>query len=137
MHIIFIILGYISTVLTSIAYVPQIITVLIHKSGKNISYPYLLLITFEILFYLIYGIGFILDNNLDAIPIIVGGTMQIILVMMLLVLKFIFNVKKKCLHKKSNNIENIENTEHVENTENTENTEHLENIENVGDVEHI
>ena len=99
MNIFFIILGYISIILTSISYLPQIITVIIHKSGKNISYPYLGLIGIELCFYFIYGLGFILDNNLDAIPMIIGSVIQMGLLLTLLVLKILFSCKKKSKHR--------------------------------------
>ena len=101
MHILFIICGYISTILTTISYIPQIVTVIMHKSGKNISYPYIVLIFIDILFYLTYGIGFIVNNNLDAIPILVGSGLQLLTLGMLFILKIYFNVTKKINNKKT------------------------------------
>jgi len=95
MNIIFVIIGYISMILTTISYLPQIITVIIHNSGKNISYPYLALLFVDLLCYLTYGIGFILDNNLDAIPMIIGACLQILLVGTLVSLKTFFSIKKR------------------------------------------
>jgi len=95
MNIFFVIIGYISTVITTVAFVPQIITVFINKSGKNISYPYLLLIFLELILYMTYGLGFILDNNLDAIPIILGGGFQLVLLFILIILKIYFKITKK------------------------------------------
>ena len=37
MHILLVICGYISTILTTISYLPQILTVIMHKSGKNLT----------------------------------------------------------------------------------------------------
>ena len=112
MHILFIICGYISTILTTVSYIPQIVTVIIHKSGKNISYPYIILIGIDILFYLTYGIGFIVNNNLDAIPILVGSGSQLLTLGMLAILKLYFNVTKKKNNKKEPDIieTNIEDT---------------------------
>ena len=101
MNNLFIICGYISTILTTISYLPQIISIIIHKSGKNISYPYIVLIFIDLLFYLLYGIGFIVNNNLDAIPMIIGASLQLILLAILFILKMYFNVTKK-LNKKKN-----------------------------------
>ena len=101
MHILFVICGYISTILTTISYIPQIVTVIMHKSGKNISYPYIVLIFIDILFYLTYGIGFIVNNNLDAIPILVGSGLQLLTLGMLFILKIYFNVTKKINNKKT------------------------------------
>tara|TARA_B110000902_G_C13777468_1_gene386878 strand:- start:158 stop:421 length:264 start_codon:yes stop_codon:yes gene_type:complete len=71
-----------------------------HKSGKNISYPYILLIVIDILFYLTYGIGFIVNNNLDAIPIVVGSGLQLISLSFLFTLKVYYNTSKKIKNKK-------------------------------------
>ena len=101
MYILFVICGYISTILTTISYIPQIVTVIMHKSGKNISYPYIVLIFIDILFYLTYGIGFIVNNNLDAIPILVGSGLQLLTLGMLFILKIYFNVTKKINNKKT------------------------------------
>lgn len=109
MYIIFIIIGYISTILTTISYLPQIFTIIMHKSGKNISYPYLLLITIDVILYIIYGVGFILDDNLDALPIIVGGLIQMILLSILVILKTVFCIKKKMKTKKKANENKSEN----------------------------
>ena len=49
MNILFVIAGYISMILTTFSYLPQIVTVIIHKSGKNISYPYLVLLVVDVL----------------------------------------------------------------------------------------
>jgi uncharacterized protein with PQ loop repeat len=112
MHILFVICGYISTILTTISYIPQIVTVIMHKSGKNISYPYIVLIFIDILFYLTYGIGFIVNNNLDAIPILVGSGLQLLTLGMLFILKIYFNVTKKINNKKAPDLieTNIEDT---------------------------
>ena len=100
MNILFVICGYISTILTTFSYLPQIVTVIMHKSGKNISYPYILLIVIDILFYLTYGIGFIVNNNLDAIPILVGSGLQLISLSFLFTLKVYYNTSKKIKNKK-------------------------------------
>ena len=100
MNILFVICGYISTILTTLSYLPQIVTVIMHKSGKNISYPYILLIVIDILFYLTYGIGFIVNNNLDAIPILVGSGLQLISLSFLFTLKVYYNTSKKIKNKK-------------------------------------
>jgi len=38
---------------------PQIISIIKYKSGKNISYPYLLFILGDCTLYILYGLGFI------------------------------------------------------------------------------
>jgi MtN3 and saliva related transmembrane protein len=109
MHIAFVILGYISMMLTTISYIPQIITVFIHKSGKNISYPYLALLVVDVILYLIYGIGFLLDNNTDAIPMVIGACLQISLLAVLTILKVSCNTMKKISTKQEEDT-NVEET---------------------------
>lgn len=53
------------------------------------------LIVIELCFYFIYGLGFILDNNLDAIPMIIGSVIQMGLLLTLIGLKILFSCKKK------------------------------------------
>ena len=44
MYILFVICGYLSTVFALITQIPQVVTIIKHRSGKNLSYPYLALI---------------------------------------------------------------------------------------------
>mgnify|MGYP006088280411 CR=1 FL=1 len=106
MNILFVIAGYISMILTTFSYLPQIVTVIIHKSGKNISYPYLVLLVVDVLLYLMYGIGFILDNTLDAIPMIIGASLQLVLLFTLCILKLYCNTRKKILQRITNTEQN-------------------------------
>lgn len=93
-------------ILTTFSYLPQIVTVIIHKSGKNISYPYLVLLVVDVLLYLMYGIGFILDNTLDAIPMIIGASLQLVLLFTLCILKLYCNTRKKILQRITNTEQN-------------------------------
>lgn len=94
MYIIFVVCGYLSTVFALITQLPQVITIIKHRSGKNLSYPYLTLIMVDCIMYVLYGIGFLLDNNQDGIPIILSGTIPFIITLLLLILKIYFNVSK-------------------------------------------
>ena len=94
MYIIFVVCGYLSTVFALITQLPQVITIIKHRSGKNLSYPYLTLIMVDCIMYVLYGIGFLLDNNQDGIPIILSGTIPFIISLLLLILKIYFNVSK-------------------------------------------
>ena len=95
MHIAFVVVGYVSMILTSAAYFPQIITMIIHRSGKNISYCYLGVLALDICLYAVYAIGIWTDTKWDAFPMLVGCIVQISLVLMLAVLKCMFHHMKK------------------------------------------
>ena len=95
MHFIFVIFGYLSTIMAFIVQLPQVITVIKHKSAKNISYPYIGLILIDCIFYVIYGTGFILDYELEGIPIILAGIVPFLVTTLLLILKIFFTIRKK------------------------------------------
>ena len=90
-----------------------------HKSGKNISYLYLSLIMIDCLLYIIYGIGFLVDKNLDGIPIILVGIIPFLITLLLVFIKIYFRIIKSCnkkkLKKKNENQENTENEEVIDN----------------------
>ena len=94
MHIIFVICGYISTFMALITQLPQIITVIKHRSAKNISYPYIGFILSDCIFYILYGTGFLLDNNMEGIPVILAGVTPFIITTILLGLKIFFRIIK-------------------------------------------
>ena len=102
MHIVFTIFGYLSIFFAFIVQIPQIITVIKHRSAKNISYPYIGLILLDCLFYIIYGSGFLLDNDLNGIPVILAGVIPFLLTTILLILKIFFSFRKKKLRIKRN-----------------------------------
>ena len=94
MHLIFIICGYISTFMALVTQLPQIITVIKHRSAKNISYPYVGFILIDCIFYILYGTGFLLDNNMEGIPVILAGVTPFIITTILLGLKVFFRMIK-------------------------------------------
>lgn len=108
MHIIFIIFGYLSILFALITQIPQVITIIKHKSGKNISYPYLCLIMIDCILYILYGIGFILDENYDGIPIIIVGVIPFLISLLLLILKIYFKCTKKKIENKVEEVEQVE-----------------------------
>jgi len=108
MFILFVICGYLSTVFAIVTQLPQVITVIKHKSGKNLSYSYLVLIMADYIMYILYGIGFLLDSNYDGIPIILSGAIPFIITLLLGMLKIYFTVNKL---KKNN--QNSEIEEHI------------------------
>ena len=95
MHIIFVIFGYLSIFFALTTQIPQVITIIKHKSGKNLSYPYLAMILIDCLLYILYGIGFLLDKNYDGIPIILVGVIPFLITTLLIILKIFFHCTKK------------------------------------------
>lgn len=95
MFIAFTIFGYLSIVMGLITQIPQIVTIIKHRSAKNISYPYIFLILIDCIFYVIYGIGFLVSGNYDGIPIIITGVIPFIITCILLFLKILFKIIKK------------------------------------------
>ena len=106
MFILFVICGYLSTVFAFITQIPQVVTIMKHRSGKNLSYPYLALIMVDCMMYVLYGIGFLLDDNYDGIPIILAGCIPFIISSLLVILKIYFTIDKKNKNKKNNEIDN-------------------------------
>ena len=104
MFLFFVLCGYASIAFALATQLPQIYTMLLHKSGKNISYPYLIIILVDCLLYCLYGIGFILDKNYDGIPIIITGVIPFIITSILFFIKLTFGIQKYLKKKKSKNI---------------------------------
>ena len=100
MNLFFIICGYTSIIFALITQLPQIFTMIKHKSGKNISFIYLALILIDCILYIIYGIGFLIDNNYDGIPIIITGTIPFIITNIILLIKIYFTRTKRIIKKK-------------------------------------
>ena len=123
MYILFVISGYLSTVFALITQIPQIVTIIKHKSGKNLSYIYLGLIMSDCIMYILYGTGFLLDNNYDGIPIILSGVIPFMISSILLILKIYFTIKKKQLI--ANGRHNIEKNEIEEDEAKCNNTESI------------
>tara|TARA_B110000208_G_C11578857_1_gene361775 strand:- start:199 stop:549 length:351 start_codon:yes stop_codon:yes gene_type:complete len=104
MLLLFTICGYLSIIFALITQLPQVYTMVKHKSGKNISYIYLSLLFIDCLLYIIYGIGFLLDKNYDGIPIILVGVIPLLITSLLGTIKTYFRIRK--YYKKKRNIEN-------------------------------
>ena len=94
MNIFFIICGYASILFALITQTPQIVTMVKNKSSKNISYAYLLLIGIDCILYMLYGTGFLLDNNYDGIPTVIVGVIPFIINFIVFCIKIHFDIKK-------------------------------------------
>ena len=90
MNIIFKIIGYIASCLLSFILVPQIYTTYTTKNVAGLSQWFLY---FELLvtsLWIVYGIGFILEDNINGLTIIIANTSLLISVIILLILKYIY-----------------------------------------------
>ena len=90
MNIIFKIIGYIASGLLSFILVPQIYTTYTTKNVAGLSHWFLY---FELLvtsLWIVYGIGFILEDNINGLTIIIANTSLLISVIILLILKNIY-----------------------------------------------
>ena len=79
------IVGYIAGTLTTVAFLPQLITVWKRRSAKDLSWFYLLTFTAGISFWLTYGI------ILSELPIILANAITLGLVAVIMFFKWKFH----------------------------------------------
>jgi len=77
-------IGSIAGLLTTIAFLPQVIKTYKSRSAKDLSLGMFLLFTFGVLAWLIYGIG------INKLPIIAANSVTLVLAGMILAAKFKF-----------------------------------------------
>lgn len=75
-------LGYFAGILTTIAFIPQVLQIYKTKSAKDVSLAMFLLFTLGVLLWLIYGI------EAKALPVIIANSVTLILSMVILFFKF-------------------------------------------------
>lgn len=75
-------LGYVAGILTTIAFVPQVLQIYKTKSAKDVSLAMFLLFTLGVLLWLVYGI------SANALPVIIANSITLILSMVILFFKF-------------------------------------------------
>ena len=90
MNIAFTIIGYIGSFMLSILLLPQIHTTYITKNVEGLSTYFLIFEVITTILWIIYGTGFLLENNLDGLPIVIANTCMLISVIVLLVMKRAF-----------------------------------------------
>lgn len=73
MNLIFVIIGYIGSVTLSLSFIPQVIKAYSSKEVSSISKKFLFLQFLTTILWTTYGIGFILDNNLNGLPILIAN----------------------------------------------------------------
>ena len=72
----------------------MIVSMIVNHSGTNISVPFLSVLAVDLALYATYGVGMWLETRWDALPMLVGCTVQMGLVAALAVLKCIFYTSK-------------------------------------------
>ncbi|MCU0470950.1 MAG: SemiSWEET transporter [Arcicella sp.] len=75
-------LGYVAGILTTIAFVPQVIQIYKTKSAKDVSLAMFLLFTAGVVMWLIYGI------KSNAFPVIAANAITLLLSLVILFFKF-------------------------------------------------
>jgi MtN3 and saliva related transmembrane protein len=75
-------LGYIAGILTTIAFVPQVMQIYKTKSAEDVSLAMFLLFTAGVVMWLIYGI------QSNAFPVIVANSITLLLSCVILFFKF-------------------------------------------------
>ena len=93
MHVAFVVIGYASMFLTCVSYVPIIVSMIANRSGTNVSVPFLAVLAVDLALYATYGVGMWLETRWDALPMLVGCAVQMVLVAALAVLKSVFWIR--------------------------------------------
>ncbi len=76
------ILGFLAAILTTIAFLPQVIKIYKSKDTKSISLTMYIVLSVGLLFWLLYGI------QLKSLPMITANTVSLILTLYILFMKF-------------------------------------------------
>jgi len=95
MNLIFVIIGYIGSITLSLSFIPQVIKAYKSKEVKSISKKFLLLQYITTLFWTTYGIGFILDKNLNGLPILIANCFILICLILLTIAIYKYNSSNK------------------------------------------
>ena len=75
-------LGYIAGILTTVAFVPQVLQIYKTKSAKDVSLAMFLIFTLGVIMWLVYGI------KVNAFPVIAANGVTLILALVILFFKF-------------------------------------------------
>ena len=90
MDIAFKIIGYLGSIMLGILLIPQVFTTYKTKKVEGISSLFLYFELVTVILWIIYGIGFIIEDNIDGIPIIIANTALLINVIILLIMKYVY-----------------------------------------------
>ena len=90
MNFAFKIIGYLGSIMLGILLIPQVWTTYKTKKVEGISSLFLYFELVTVTLWIIYGIGFIIEDNIDGLPIIIANTALLINVIILLIMKYIY-----------------------------------------------
>jgi uncharacterized protein with PQ loop repeat len=93
MNIFFRVIGYLGSVMLSVLMLPQIHTTYKTKEINGISVWFLIFELIATLLWIIYGIGFLLENNPNGLPIVIANSCLFVSVIILLVMKYKYSRK--------------------------------------------
>ena len=93
MNIFFTVIGYLGSVMLSVLMLPQIYTTYKTKEVNGISIWFLIFEFITTLLWITYGIGFLLDNNSDGLPIVIANSCLFVSVIILLIMKYKYSRK--------------------------------------------
>ncbi len=75
-------LGYLAGILTTVAFIPQVMQIYKTKSAKDVSLAMFLIFTSGVMLWLVYGI------KTDAIPVIAANAVTLLLSLVILFFKY-------------------------------------------------
>lgn len=75
-------LGYIAGILTTLAFIPQVLQIYKTKSAKDVSLAMFLIFTLGVIMWLVYGI------ETNTFPVIAANSFTLILALVILFFKF-------------------------------------------------
>ena len=78
--------GYAAAILTTIAFLPQLIKTIKTKKAEDVSLITLIMFITGVCFWIIYG------YQISSVPILVANTITLILNTLILIFKIIFNI---------------------------------------------
>jgi len=85
--------GYIGTVLLCLSFIPQIYTVFSTKNVVSLSSGFIILQFFTCIFIGAYGLGFVLANDHNGIPLVIANIWIILCVLLLTIAKIKYKNK--------------------------------------------
>ena len=85
--------GYIGTFLLCLSFVPQIHTVYKTKNVVSLSYGFIILQFSTCIFLGAYGLGFLLDNDHNGIPILIANIWIISCIILLTIAKIKYKIE--------------------------------------------
>ena len=90
MNIFFTIIGYLASGFLSFLLIPQVYKTYKTKNIEGLSSGFLYFQIITDILWIVYGIGFLLQDNLDGIPILIANSSLLINSIILLIFKYIY-----------------------------------------------